>query len=282
MLVKFYSATVLAAISNTDYEGSIKDVGDKVIIRTTPDITIRRYYKNANLIHQRPESTNVEMRVDYGEYFDFICDDIDKHQSDIKLMDDWSTDAGEQMKIAVDTRVLADVYADANAYNKGATAGKKSGDINLGVSGTPLGMTKANITDVLVDCATCLTEQDVPITDRWFVAPSWFTGMLKKSQLADASFTGDGESVLRNGRIGVIDGFTIYSSNLIASVTDGSYTAWHAMAGQRKALSFASQMTKTETLRAESTFGNIVRGLNVYGYKVLKGEALCDVYVRKA
>lgn len=280
LLVKFYSATVLAAISNTDYEGEIKNKGDKIIIRTVPDITIRDYSKGQTLIHEHPESANVEMEIDKAKYFDFVCDDIDKHQSDIPLMDKWSDDAGRQMKISIDTGALADIYADANSYNSGATAGKKSGDINLGATGASLAVNKANILDVIVDCGTVLEEQDVPDENQWMVVPVWFCGMIKKSDLQDASLAGDGTSILRNGRIGMIDQFTIYRSNLLTSVSD-TYTCWHALAGQINALSFAAQMTKMESLRAESTFGDIVRGLNVYGYKILKGEALVDLYIHK-
>jgi len=99
--------------------------------------------------------------------------------------------------------------------------------------------------------------------------------------LQDASLAGDATSIVRNGRLGMIDTFEIYKSNNVYSVTDGSYTGFHALAGQRHALSFAAQMTKMETLRAESTFGDIVRGLNVYGYQTLKATALVDLYCRK-
>lgn len=281
LLIKFYSATVLAAISNTDYEGEIKNVGDKVIIRTVPDITIRDYSKGQSLIIQRPESPNVELEINKAKYFNFICDDIDKHQSDIPLMNKWSDDASRQMKIQVDTGVLADIYADAHADNKGTTAGKKSGDINLGTTGTPLAINKANILEKIVDCGTVLDEQDVPEGQRWMVIPAWFAGMIKKSDLKDASLSGDGTSIMRNGRIGGIDRFVLYTSNLLTSATDGAYTAFHAVSGQINALSFAAQMTNMETLRSESTFGNLVRGLNVYGYEVLKTEALIDLYIRK-
>ena len=101
LLVKFYAACVQAAICNTDYEGEIKDVGDKVIIRTVPDIVIRNYVKNQNLQIQRPNSAPTEMTIDRAKYFNFICDDIDKHQTDIPLMDSWSRDASQQMKIVV-------------------------------------------------------------------------------------------------------------------------------------------------------------------------------------
>ena len=138
-----------------------------------------------------------------------------------------------------------------------------------------------NILETIVNCETVLDEQDAPEEGRWLVIPPWFKGMIMNSDLKDASLTGDGKSILRNGRIGRIGNFTLYVSNLLTSATDGANTVWHIMAGQRHALSFAAQMTKMESLRAESTFGTLVRGLNVYGYKVLKPEALVDVYATK-
>lgn len=281
LLVKFYAATVLAAISNTDYEGEIKDMGDKVIIRQTPTITIRDYSKNQSLAVERPEAANVELLIDKAKYFNFICDDIDKYQSDIKLLDDWSADASQQMKITVDTAILADIYSDADSSNSGTSAGAKTSGYNLGTTGSPVVITKSNVLDVIVDTGSVLDEQDVPEESRWMVIPPWMAGMIKKSDLKDASLTGDGTSTLRNGRIGQIDRYTLYVSNLLTGVTDGSFTCWHIMCGQRHALSFAAQMTKMETLRSETTFGTLVRGLNVYGYEVLKPTALVDLYARK-
>ena len=281
LLVKFYAATVLAAISNTDYEGEIKNQGDKVIIRTTPDITIRDYSKGQDLEIERPESANTELVIDKAKYFNFIIDDIDKYQSDIALMDKWSDDASEQMKITIDEGVLGDIYSDAHASNKGIVAGAKSGSFNLGTTAAPVVLTKANVLEYIVDCGTVLQEQNIPEGQRWLVIPPWLAGMIKKSDLKDASLTGDGTSILRNGRIGMIDRFTLYESNLLTAVSDTGFTCWHVMAGQINALSFAAQMSNMETLRTSRTFGTLARGLNVYGYKVLKTEALVDLYVRK-
>ena len=282
LLVKFYAATVAAAICNTDYEGEIKDVGDKVQVRTVPDIVIRDYVKGQSLQIQRPDSPKKELLIDKAKYFNFICDDIDKHQTDVSLMDSWSRDAAQQMKITVDEGFLGDVYSDAHASNKGATAGVKSSSFNLGASSAPLVLSKANILDFIVDCGTVLDEQNTPEENRWMTIPPWFAGMVKKSDLKDASLAGDGTSIMRNGRIGMIDRFTIYVSNLLTSASDSGYTAYQAMAGHKSAISWASQMTKMESLRAESTFGTLVRGLNVYGYKALKTESLCNMYIAKA
>lgn len=280
LLVKFYEACVLADVSNTDYEGEIKNVGDKVIIRTVPDITIRDYTKGQDLVIERPESPNEELLIDKAKYFNFICDDIDKYQTDIALMDSWSTDASDQMKISVETAALADIYADADSDNSGTTAGAISGDINLGTTGSAVALTKVNILDKFVDCGTVLDEQNVPENSRWGIISAWMAGMIKKSDLKDASLAGDGTSILRNGRLGMIDRFTLYSSNLLYSVSDTN-TCFHSLFGQKSALSWAAQMTKMETLRTSRTFGTLMRGLNVYGYEVLKGEALIDLYIYK-
>lgn len=284
LLVKFYASTTIAAVANTDYEGEIKNHGDKINIRQTPNININDYSKNSTLVHQRPEADIVEMDIDKAKYFDFICDDIVAYQSDIDLMSDWSDDAAQQMKITIDDAILNDLAGDATAtYNRGVAAGKESGDINLGASGAPRGVTKTNILEIIVDIDTVLDEQNVPEQKRWIIIPPWFRGMIMKSDLKDASMTGDGQSILRNGRIGRIGNFTLYVSNLYDSATDGttSDTCWYVQAGQYHALSFAAQMTEMDTLKAESTFGTIVRGLNVYGYKVLKADALVELYCYK-
>ena len=159
----------------------VKNKGDKVIIRQTPDIAIVDYEKNMVGDIQYPEAGTIELNVDKAKAFFFKCDDIDKYQSDINIMEDWSNDASEQMKITIDSEFLGNVYADAAAANKGATAGRKSASFNLGVSGTPVAVTKSTILDQIVDLGTVLDEQNVPETDRWMVLPSWALGMLKKS-----------------------------------------------------------------------------------------------------
>ena len=107
------------------------------------------------------------------------------------------------------------------------------------------------------------------------VIPAKMAGMIKQSDLKDASITGDGNTPLRNGRLGMIDRFTLYvSHNLNKNGSEFSVIAGHNMG-----FTFASQMTNMETIRSETTFGNIIRGLQVYGYKVVKPEALSTMIV---
>lgn len=281
LIEKFYATSVFPSISNTDYEGEISGMGDKVIIRTVPTLEINDYQMGQTLVNQRPSSGNVELLIDKGKYWSAIADDVMKIQSDIDAMNKWSTDAAEQMKISIDRSILGTIIPSFNASNRGATAGKISANINLGVTGTPLALTKVNVLDVLVDLNEVLSQQNIPEAGRFFVIPFWVASLLKKSDLKDASLTGDGVSVLRNGRIGMIDNTEIFVSNNMAHVTDGAVSASNIIAGHKNGLTFASQLIKTETLRAESTFGDIMRGLQVYGYKVVDDTALASAYVYK-
>lgn len=275
LIENFYDSTVLAAIANTDYEGDIKSMGDTVNIRTTPDLTIRTYEKGMTLAVERPDKPKIQLVIDQGEYFAAIEDDVDKVQADINLMDTWSRDASEKMKIKIDQNVLAGMLTGIAATNKGATAGRISGDIDLGTTASPLAMTKTNVIDLLVDMGTVLDEANAPEAGRFVVIPAKMAGLIKKSDLKDASITGDGTSIQRNGRLGMIDRFTVYVSHNL-NVATGKFDI---VAGHKMGLTFASQMTEMESIRAETTFGNIVRGLQVYGYKVVKGEALAQAVV---
>ena len=285
LIEKFYASTVLAAISNTDYEGEIRNQGDTVHIRTKPTITIRPYLAGGNLTVDRPASNIVDLKIDQGLYFNEILDDVMEIQSDINLMGIWSDDAAQQMKIQVDTMVLLGILGQCNAQNQGSTAGKISGNINLGKAGAPITVAQADATGVvgimslLVDLGVVLDEQNIPETGRWLVVPAWFAAKIKTSELRDASLTGDGTSILRNGRLGMIDRFTIYVSNLMPKGAPLAATETAIYAGTQHALTFASQINKVETMRSERTFGQLLRGLQVYGYNVLDGKAIAQAIV---
>jgi hypothetical protein len=282
LVEKYYDQTVLTQITNTDYEGEISSQGDKVIIRTTPTLEINDYKIGQTLQHQRPEAPTMDLLIDKGLYWSTIIDDIVTKQQDIDQMNLWARDAAEELKIVLDTRVLSSVVPDIDASNKGATAGRISGAIDLGATGSPLAITSTNILDTILYMGQVLDEQNVPESDRFLVLPYWTTTLLKLSDIKDASLTGDGSSPLRNGRVGMIDRFTVYNSNLLPRYADSGNTTTHILAGTKAGMTFATQLTKTEQLRAESTFGDIMRGLMVYGHKVVKGEALTAAYVRAA
>lgn len=278
--VKFYDAAVVQAISNTNWQGLIKNQGDVVKIRQKADLVIRELQKGGTLKVQRPESSNVELNIDKAYYFNAILDDIDAVQSDMDLISAWNSDATEQMAKKIDTAVLQDIYDDVSSDNCGTTAGVDSNGFNFGTSGAPASVAKTDIIEFIVDGGTILDEQNVPNTKRWWVMNPLFIGMMKKSELRDASITGDTTSVARNGRVGTVDRFTFYSSNLLKAVS--ADLAWYMLFGHPAGLTFASQLVKNESLKSESTFGQLIRGLQVLGYKVNHSVALGTLYAAKA
>src|SRR5215471_1084087 len=290
LVEKFYASTVLAAISNTDYEGEIKNKGDRVKIRTKPTITIRNYAADGLLALDRPSGGTIELYIGNGKYFSLILDDVMEVQSDLDLLSMWSDDAAQQLKIAVDQDVLGGIVKGMAAANQGLTAGAITGTVNLGVTGTPLsvvgrdpGAGDVEIVDVLTRMGQVLDEQNIPEVGRWVVMPAWAGRMIKQSELRQAYLSGDSVSMLRNGRLGMVDRFTIYISNLLPNhSTDAVNFAigeWAIYSGHAHGLTFASQISKVETLRSELTFGQLLRGLQVYGYQIVDGKALVQAQV---
>jgi hypothetical protein len=283
LLVKFYAETVLSSIANTDYEGEISQQGDTVYIRSVPDIQITDHVKGGAVTYDQPKSESTSLLIDKGKKWAFATDYIDKAQTDIKdYTERWTTDAAKQLKIAIDRDVLGNVYVDAHADNQGTTAGAVAADIDLGAPASPLAISKATVLEKIVDLGQVLDEQNVPEEGRFLVAPPWFCSLIKKSELRDASLSGDPQSILRNGRIGMVDTFTIYKSNLLETTSDTGHTVTNMIFGTKDALTFASQLTENENLKNPFGFGWLFRGLQVYGYQVIKPEALGWLYGYKA
>ena len=252
---KFYSSSVLPAISNTDYEGEISGQGEKVVIRTVPTININDY--TGSITNQELTTSKVELLIDKAKYYSFKMDDVLEAQSDINMLDAATTDAAEQMRVAVETNVLASSIT-------GATTVQGQTDI-----------TTSNILGKILEAGKALDELNIPEEGRYMVLSPTFVSLLKQTELRQANLTGDATSPLRNGNVGMVDRFTIYQSNMLFTATSGTDNGYtHILAGHPKALCFASQFTNTETVRLESTFGSAVRGLKVFGSKIVVPDAM--------
>lgn len=250
-------------------------------IRTVPTITISDYVKGQKINYETPEPSVVDLVIDKGKNWSFISDDVTKAQSDIAYVEKWTQDAAMQMKIAIETAVYADIYADTHASNTGTTAGVISGDINLGAAGSPIQLAKNTVIDKIVECGQILDEQNVPEDGRWMLVPSWMRTLIMTSDLKNASIMGDGKSTLRTGRLGEIDKFTLYSSNLLSKSTETN-TPTRILFGHKTALTFATQLVENEgPMRDVSFYGDFYRGLQVYGYKVIKPESLGMLFAYK-
>ncbi len=252
---KFYKQSVLPAISNTDYEGEISGQGDKVVIRTVPAVTINDYAGTVS--NQELTTAKVEMLIDKAKYYSFKIDDVLAAQADINMLEAASSDAAEGMRVAVESDVMSSVITGATTIGAQTT------------------ITSSNVLAEILELSTALDNLNIPEEGRFIVLPPSMISLLKQSELRQAYLTGDSESPLRNGRVGMVDRFTVYQSNMLftaSSGADDTYT--HVLAGHPKAISFASQFTNTETVRLESTFGDAVRGLKVYGSKVVVPDCL--------
>jgi hypothetical protein len=336
LVEKFYDASIMPAISNSNYEGEIKQQGDHVVIRQRPSITIKPYYADSKLDVERPSAPTVELLIDMGWYWNLACDDVFEIQSDIAMMDIWATDASEQFRIVVDrdcldyayskvlvAQALTGNYSPWTALNApyvaggapGTSGGRISKNINLGVTGTPIQLTysgtgptapaavKQDIMDFILRISQVMDENNLPQAGRFIVLPSWAIQMLKASDLRMANEMGDSTSVYRNGQVGTLDRMSVYSSNLLpagvmvakagtppalpaTAAVPAVYSTLAAnehviFAGITNGLTFASQITKVETLRSESSFANLMRGLQVYGRELVDPKSLVAAVVKQ-
>lgn len=183
----------------------------------------------------------------------------------------------------------------ATTFNSGATAGAKSAAFNLGTNLAPVTLTGSNVLQMLTNFSGVLDEANIPETDRWLLIDPYTRNLLLSSNLAQAQFMGDSTSMVRNGRIGTIDRFTTYVTNNLPRGAaagkmlsgDGSENigATHTaarrliMAGHKSAFTFASQITKTEQVRNPYDFGDYIRSMNIFGFKVTKADAFTYAYV---
>lgn len=293
MIRDFYRASTFADVCNRDYEGEISSMGDKVVIPVTPSVTSSKYQVGQSLTYAVPTPGKVELNIDRARYFAFEVKNVFEYQSKPSLMDMFSADAGEQMRVGIDSDCWYTTFADAHAANKGATAGVNSGAYNLGTDATPIVLTAANILSTVLGLASVLDEQNVPSEGRWLVLSPQDRTLLLQSNLAQAYITGDSKSPVRNGLIGKIDRFDVYVSNLLPRATAASAAPWVSgdgsdnsitsasgvkrraiIAGHRSAMTFAAQITQTEKLPNPNDFGEYVRSLQVYGVKTVQPKAL--------
>ena len=260
---------VYAALVNRDYEGEIRNYGDTVKINQIGDVTIKNYTKGNDI--EDPEDlsgSQTMLTIDQAKYFNFSIDDVDAAQVNPKLMDEAMKRAAYGMNATTDTFLANMMYLAASNNGK-----------NLGNDSTPVVPTKADAYDYLVDLSTDLTEKDVPTEGRWAVIPAWFHGLLLK----DSRFVGNGtdynKALIEGGEVGVAAGFRIFLSNNVPN-TEG--TKYKILGGTNAAGSYAEQILKTEAYRPEKRFSDAVKGLHVYGGKVVQPKCLSVLTANKA
>lgn len=245
---------------NRDYEGEITAYGDTVKINQLGNITIKDYDGSDIDDPEEIDSTQQTLTIDQAKYFNFAVKDVDKAQANVNLLD------GSMERAAY---AMADVI-DQDIFKVGVEgAGHK-----VGTAASPQEVFKDTAYDILVDLGVKLDEKNVPKAGRKIVLPPWYLGLLAK----DPRFTKD-MSILANGVVegATVGRFQLLSSNNLKTGTGGGV---HALGGTTQGLSFANQVVETEAYRPEKNFSDAVKGLSVWGRKVVQKDALVDFSIK--
>jgi N4-gp56 family major capsid protein len=271
MLPQIWSARILAKLEkalifaqpgvvNRDYEGDIRADGDRVHIHSFNDLTIGTYTKNSTTIsYEQLTDTRVTLLIDQARYFSFKIDDVDAAQMRPELIDAASDRAAYQLAEDADSYV-ASLYSGASTSNPDNTIETSQ-------------FTATNVYQKLVDLSVLMDQVNLPSEGRFVVVPPWVKGLL----LQNSTFvTASKPDAVLNGEIGEITGLRILVSNNVKT-TGTSPVVSHMLAGHPSALAYAEQIVNLEGLRLEGSFADAVRGLHLYGAKVLDGARLFDL-----
>jgi len=289
VLKKFRKIAVAHQITNNDYAGEIANYGDTVHIISEPDVQVSTYVRGQQVTPTDLIDVDQLLQVDQGNYFSFKVDDIEKAQSHINWESLAADRAAYKLNDAFDSNVLSYINTNSTTSTLGSTGtptvvalSPSSGQFS------PLGLMNR--------AARTLREQNVPMDDLWCVAPPSFWELLEdeNSKLMAVNIMGDAASQIRpgifDGRVveGKIRGFDCYLSNNLPIGSSGNATAgtgsnyWTSILfGHKSAAATATQIVKTESFRDPDSFADVVRGLNVFGRKVLRPEALYNVYFNR-
>jgi len=287
----FRKASVVEAITNTDYAGEIAGYGDTVKIINEPKITVYQYERGADVNTTTLTDAETTLIVDTANAFKFIVDDIESQMSHVNFKEVASSSAAYALRDAFDAGVIAKMFAGCSqdlgsAFNNadhiiGADAAAGSAGVaettaSVDLLGSDGGGVDA--LDLMARMARLLDDQDIPEEGRYFVAPPSFYEELSQSgsKLLSVDFNA-GQGSIRNGLVstGKLRGFNMYKSNNVATPTTAT---GKVLAGHMSAASTAQTITSTEVIRDPSSFGDIVRGLHVYGAKVIRPEALVSAF----
>lgn len=249
VLWNFRQNYVYRGLCNTDYEGEIQGAGDTVRINTPGAVTVNDYA--GSITYEKPQSTQQALLIDQEKYFAVTVDDVDQVQASVDLIDMNTVEAGQAMAKKVD-QDISGLYTTIPA----------SMTVALDVSSNSDGVWIA-----ITGCSQVLDENDVPDQGRWLiVSPLVYAKMKNHSNFIHASDMGD--DVIRTGQLGQIDNFGIFKSNNVTVATQHKCTFGHT-----SAITFAEQLVKLQSGIHEDEFGEFVRGLMVYGRKIIRPTA---------
>lgn len=250
-----------AGVVNTDWEGEIRSLGDTVRINDIGDVTVFDYNRNTPM-SDPAVLTDAEtlLQITQSKAFNFAVDDLDKAQMKVAVMDRAMQRAAYALKSTADAFVSGK-YVDIPVGNTiGSDASPKT---DLGTAGKAY--------EYLVDLATILNERNVPETGRYVIVPAWFHGSMLKDTRFIMNPNRQSDGALKNGKVAEAAGFSILISNNAPNVAGAQFKI---MAGHGMAITWAEQISRVEAYRPEKLFADAIKGLHLYGAKVVYPECL--------
>ena len=292
-VLKFFRrASVVEDITNTDYAGEIENFGDTVRIIKEPTVTVSSYTRGSVVNAQDLADDQITMVVDNANAFAFKIDDIEERHSHVNFEALATSSGAFALKRKYDANVLqaiSDGAGLAGADDASLSGGLTTTNSALGTASSPINVETDDAgINLMLLMARTLDDQSVPEENRWFVAPPIFYEKMFQAgnKIAEVQVTGDASSPLRNGLAipGTLAGFRCYKSTALNSTagtdqvtltgvaTDASENI--ILAGHMSSTSTASHIAKTEVVRSTESFSDVIRGLHVFGRKVLRPEAV--------
>ncbi|WP_416476952.1 P22 coat protein - protein 5 domain protein [Streptomyces sp. LKA04] len=253
-------------IVNRDYEGEITSQGQSVRIVTIGDPSVFSYKAGDTINYEDIDTAGIDLPIDQGDAFAFKLDDVDKAQVAVNPMAKTTQRAARKLAAKADSYV-ASLYTGVAPTNV------------VGSTGSPINITsspKDAWDKVLIPLRTKLNRANVPAMDRYVVVSPEFTGALLQDDRFVRVDASGSEQGLRNGIVGRAAGFDVLESNVTPNPVSDTQVI---QAGYPGALTFVDQILETEALRLESTIADAVRGLHVYGAKLLRPEGIAVAYV---
>lgn len=266
-------------VMNRDWEGEIREHGDTVHIRHfTTGGTIRDYTRNTPLAApDRPADDALTLLIDQLKAFYIAVDDVDAAQADLSIMDKFLERTARNLAVTLDSFAAGLFLSNALVAN---TVGTDATPVTIKADGT------GDFTPYkfCVEARKRLQKQSTPGDDRWMVVnadveaeflndPVFISG---GAGVAGAENAG-GASVVRQGQIGRIAGFDILTTEAIQSSpgSGGAPVANHKViyGDGNYSLTWADQVIKVEAERLQGEFSDALKGLNVYGAKVIEAES---------
>lgn len=285
MMTRTYADTIAGAITSQDViPTELKKCGSQVIFRKKPEGEIFDYQKNQDLSFSELTTETITMTIGRAKYWNLKLDELDIAQvCDIKKWVNWFLDdCAEKLRQKIDQEILNYVPRKADAYNKGARAGKISGAYNLGTMGNPVELNAQNLITHLTNLSAVLNEQMVPRQGRFIVLPPVAETLFYRNDfLNNANISGLAKAVVLTQNVPEIMGFKTYFTPNMPLMHDplANKTTYMVLAGLKDATGFVTQLTKQKHIdQAERSFSEYWRGLQVYDFEVLEPHKLAVLY----